>query len=212
MLLLFAQVFASPPSTLSVLVVFGVVLFVFVVAIGWFIKSYLLICSLNEIIVLSGASYQRELTKGYRIIRRGRVFRIPLIETAHRMSLAPIFLSFSPYQLKTQDGCLLSVEISAYVKIASEMPLLLCAIERFLDRDVVEIRLVAQDVIEGHLGEEVASHTLQQIEKEGISSLAKRVRNSIESDFARLGLCLDTFSFPRFVVKEKPLHLSRESA
>ena len=202
MLVFFDLVFASNASA-EVLFILGGVFLGSLFALWWFIKSCLIICSPNEVIVVSGANRRIDLTKGYRIIRQGRVFKKPLVEDAHRMSLAPLSLSFSPYQLKTQDGCLLDVEINAHIKIAPEMPLLARAIERFLGQDVEEIRRAAQWTIEGHLGDEIAAHTLQQLEKEGASFFAKRLRDGIESDLARFGLCLDTFSFPRFAVKEK---------
>jgi uncharacterized membrane protein YqiK len=57
-----------------------------------FIKANLYICPPNEILIFSGK--RRRLPDGtevgYRIIKGGRGFKIPIVETVHRMSLATI--------------------------------------------------------------------------------------------------------------------------
>lgn len=57
-----------------------------------FIKANLHICPPNEILIFSGK--KRKLPDGtevgYRIIKGGRGFKIPIVETVHRMSLATI--------------------------------------------------------------------------------------------------------------------------
>ena len=65
-----------------------VVVIVFFSALG-FTKAFLKICAPNEMLIFSGRT--RELPDGtiigYRIIKGGRTFQFPIIETVKRMSL-----------------------------------------------------------------------------------------------------------------------------
>jgi flotillin len=57
----------------------------------WFLKSFLIICKPNEVVVLSGRKSRNKNGQpiGYRVLTGGRTVRIPIIETVKRIDVIP---------------------------------------------------------------------------------------------------------------------------
>src|SRR5690606_32297893 len=79
----------------------------------------------------------------------------------------------------------------ANVKIHSDPNLLRNAIERFLGREKNEIRIVAQQTLEGALREVLAQMTPEQVNEDRLT-FAENLIKSVADDLDKLGLELDT--------------------
>lgn len=148
----------------------------------------------NELLVLIGR--ERRLPDGsrvaYRVIRGGRVVRIPVLEQAIRLSLAPIEVQVKVMQAYTRKG--MPVDVSAYatVKISSDPQLLNNALERFLARSPEDIARVARDTLEGIMRSFIVEFSPKEMRQDR-TSLEQRTIQDIEEDFDKLGLALDAF-------------------
>lgn len=159
-----------------------------------FIKSNLIICPPNEVLIFSGR--QRKLPDGtlvgFRAIRGGRGFRIPLIESVSRMSLNTVPIEFSLDKALTAGMIPVSVEGIATVKIAgTESQGLSNAIERFLGRGPQEIQTVAKETIEGSVRGVLAMYE-PEVANEKRLEVAQRALETASDDLSKLGLVLDT--------------------
>jgi flotillin len=158
-----------------------------------FIKSNLVICPPNQVLIISGR--RRKLPDGteigYRIIRGGRGFKLPIIESVSRLPLNTI-----PVEIKISralcDGIIpINIEGRANVKIAgSEKDGLLNAIERFLGKNLNEIAQIAKETIEGSLRGVLATMTPERANSERLR-LAEIVAQQGSVDLRKLGLVLD---------------------
>jgi flotillin len=160
-----------------------------------FIKSNLIICPPNEVLIFSGR--KRSLPDGsqvgFRVIRGGRGFRLPLVETVSRMSLNTMSIEIALKKALTAGMIPVNIEGIATVKVAgSEEQGLLNAIERFLGRSPHELGQVARETIEGSLRGVLASMAPEEANAQRLQ-LARDAAEAAGEDLRRLGLVLDTF-------------------
>jgi flotillin len=157
------------------------------------ISRLLLICSPNEILVISGR--KRALTDGrvvgYRIIKGGRTMRVPMLEKFTRMSLETIPLELSIQNAYSRGGIPLKVEAIANVKINSTEPALGNAVERFLSKRPEAIYKIAKDTLEGNLRGVLATLTPEEVNEDRLKFAASLI-DEADNDLQQLGLQLDT--------------------
>ena len=110
------------------------VLVVFILVIIGIIKANLFICPPNEVLIFSGRRRQTAdgHQVGYRVIKGGRAFRIPLLEKVDRLDLRTIPIEVAITNAYSKGGIPLSIQGIANIKIAGDEPLLGNAVERFL--------------------------------------------------------------------------------
>jgi flotillin len=166
-----------------------------VMALVIFIKSNLVVCPPNEVLIFSGR--KRRLPDGtqvgFRVIRGGRGFRMPLIETISRMSLNTMSIEIALKKALTAGVIPVNIEGIATVKVAgSEAQGLSNAIERFLGRSPHEIAEVARETVEGSLRGVLATMTPEEANAQRLQ-LAKDAADAASEDLRKLGLVLDTF-------------------
>ncbi|MGH8002782.1 MAG: flotillin family protein, partial [Brasilonema sp.] len=176
--------FTSVPIALSI---FGVILLV------WFLKSFLCICSPNEVFILSG---RKRHTKdgqevGYRVLAGGRAIRIPIVETVKRMDVTTMPVRVEVRNAYAKGGTPLNIQAIANVKISTAPSVVGNAIERFLDRDRSEVVRVARETLEGYLRGVVATLTPEELNEDRLS-FAERIASDVSRDLTKLGLQLDT--------------------
>jgi flotillin len=158
-----------------------------------FVSRFLLICPPNEVIVLSGR--KRRLPDGnevgYRIIRGGRAFRVPIMERAARLSLETIPLNLTVQNAYSAGGIPLRVDAVANVKIASSEPLLGNALERFLAKGMSEVHQIAKETLEGNLRGVLATLTPEEVNEDRLK-FAQSLIEEADQDLGAPGLKLDT--------------------
>ena len=171
-----------------------VVFIVFFIALG-FTKAFLKVCAPNEMLIFSGKT--RELpdgtTVGYRIIKGGRTFQLPIIETVKSMSLETMPIEIELNGALAQGIIPLNVAGMANIKVAGTQEQGSSnAVERFLGKKREEIAHIAQETLEGSLRGVLATLTPEEANSERLK-FAQEVMNQASEDFRTLGLVLDTF-------------------
>lgn len=159
-----------------------------------FIKANLHICAPNEILIFSGK--KRKLPDktriGYRIIKGGRGFKLPIVETVRRMSLATIPIEIGIKKALSQGIIPINVECIANIKVAgTEDEGLSNAVERFLGKTPEQISQIAKEVLEGNLRGVLATLTPEEANNKRLE-FAQKVMQEARDDLQRLGLVLDT--------------------
>ena len=175
------------------IITLGAIALVAVIIIAVFISRYLLICHPNEVVILSGRKRKMSdgSTVGYRIIKGGRAFRMPIIERAARMSLETIPIDLTVINAYSSGGIPLKVDGIANIKIDSTEPTFGNAVERFLEKSFDEIHEIAKDTLEGNLRGVVANLTPEEINEDRLK-FAQTLIEEADSDLKQLGLQLDT--------------------
>lgn len=155
-------------------------------------KQLVYIAGPNEVLIFSGRSSRLNgKLVGYRTIKGGRGFRIPLIEAVDRMDLTNMVIDVSVSNAYSKGGIPLRVHGVANVKIAGHEPLLGNAVERFLGKDRKGLIKVAKDTLEGNLRGVLSQLTPEQVNDDKIS-FAENLLEEAEHDLSKLGLVLDT--------------------
>jgi len=160
-----------------------------------FIKANLTICHPNEILVFSGRKRRIKDGErvGYRVIKGGRGFKIPIIESVSRLPLNIITIDFELTGALTNGVIPINIQAMAHVKIAgSEEQGLSNALERFLGKNVDDISRVAKENIEGSLRGVLATLTPEEANAKRLE-FADKVAHDARNDLTMLGLVLDTF-------------------
>ncbi len=173
-------------TALFVLVAFFVVMAI--------IRSMLFICPPNEVLIFNGRKSRMAdgSTRGFFALFGGRGWRIPIIHTVQRMSLATNEVPITIRNAYSQGGIPLSIEAIANVKITNDERLIGNAVERFVGRDPNEIKRVAKETLEGHLRGVLARLTPEEVNEDRLKFADELSRES-ELDLNKLGIHLDTF-------------------
>lgn len=170
-------------SGITLYAAIGLVALVGLLVFFTWVKTLLQICPPNEVLIFYG--------KRVRVIFGGRGWRIPIIEKSARMSLNNMEVPISIRGAYSQGGIPLNVDAIANVKISSDQKLIHNALERFLGRDVNEIRRVAKETLEGHLRGVLARLTPEEVNEDRLKFADELSRES-ELDLSKLGIHLDT--------------------
>lgn len=158
------------------------------------IKSVLLLCPPNKALIIVGGRGSRTpdgRVRGYKVLIGGRGVRLPIIQSVQQMSLSLMEVPIQVRNAYSKGGIPMNVEAVANVKVSSDERVISNAIERFLTRDVNEIRRVCKETLEGHLRETVSILTPEQVNEDRLS-FSEGLSKSSEQDLHKLGLHLDT--------------------
>ncbi len=164
--------------------------------IGCFIvltRIFMKICPPNEVYIFSGRGERLAdgRGRGYRVLFGGRALYIPIFMSVERMSLNIIEVPIAVRNAYSQGGIPLAVDAIANVKISGEPAVIGNAIERFLGRDLNEIRRVAKETLEGHLRGVLARLTPEEVNEDRLKFVQELAEES-ELDLRKLGIHLDT--------------------
>jgi flotillin len=154
--------------------------------------NLLYICEPNEVLIFSGRRRQTpQGAVGYRTIKGGRGWRVPLFERVDRLDLTNMIIEVEVHGAYSKGGIPLNVQGVANIKIASHEPVLGAAVERLLGKPREEIVKMAKDVLEGNLRGVLSRLTPEEVNEDKIK-FAERLLDEAEHDLGRLGLVLDT--------------------
>ncbi|HEY0868375.1 MAG TPA: SPFH domain-containing protein [Fimbriimonas sp.] len=178
---------------MTIPILLGIVIFLIVVAVLG-LQGLIYTCPPSEVLIFSGKKRLDELTGrylGFRVVKGGFGFRVPLIERVDRIDLTNMVIDLSAMNAYSKGGVPLTVQGVANVKIAGHEPMLNNAIERFLGKSRVEIMQVAKATLEGSLRGVLATMTPEQVNEDKIL-FAERLVGEVEQDMTNLGLVVDT--------------------
>ena len=160
-----------------------------------FIKSSMVICQPNEVVILAGR--KRKLadgtTVGYRVIRGGRGFKRPFIESVKRLPLTTRPVDIQLSKVLCAGMIPVNIEGRANVKLAGrEEEGLESAIERFLGKGTEAVDHTAKQILEGSLRGVVAVVSPEEANAQRLE-IAGQVATRAREDLSRLGIVLDFF-------------------
>src|SRR6266540_74705 len=157
------------------------------------VRSLIVICMPNEMVVVSG---RRRVTEdgrsvGYRVLHGGRTLRVPIIEKVSRIDLRTIPIEVMIKNAYSKGGIPLIVQGIANVKVCAREPISYNAVERLLDKPFDEIMQIAKDTLEGNLRGVLATLTPEEVNEDRLK-FAQRLIEEADEDLKKLGLELDT--------------------
>lgn len=175
-----------------ILPIAGITIVAILVILG-IVRANLKICQPNEVLIFSGRNrkLQDGSRVGFRVIRGGRGFRIPIIEQVDRLSLNTIPIDLTVQNAYSKGGIPLTVRAIANVKISSTEPELHNAVERLLGKPHQEIQNIAKETLEGNLRGVLALLTPEEVNEDRLK-FAKELLEEADNDLSVLGLQLDT--------------------
>ena len=174
----------------------GIAIFIGVIAFSAiiiFIKSNIVLCQPNELVVLAGR--KRKLADGskigYRVLRGGRGFKRPMLESVARLSLNTIPIELTLARAMCSGMIPVSVEARASVKLAGQAEHGMdAAIERFLGKGAEAVTKAAKQALEGALRGVIATMTPEEANSNRLK-LASEAAETARRDLQRLGIVLD---------------------
>jgi flotillin len=158
-----------------------------------FLKANIVLCQPNELVVLAGRQRRQPDGSriGYRVIRGGRGFKWPLVESVARLPLTTVPLEVQLPNAMSQGMIPLTVEGRATVKLAGRPEDGMdAAIERFLGKGPDAVSKTARQALEGAIRGIVATMTPEQANAERLD-LARKASERAREDLQRLGIVLD---------------------
>lgn len=177
----------------TVLLIVGGVLAFFFILFLFSLPGLIYNCAPNEVLIFTGRRRRvgPERIVGYRIIKGGMGYRLPLLERVDRMDLTNMVIDLAASNAYSKGGIPLVVQGVANVKVAGHEPLLNNAIERFLGKRREEIMAIAKATLEGSLRGILATMTPEQVNEDKII-FAEKLVQEVEQDMTSLGLVVDT--------------------
>ena len=187
--------------------VVGIVIGVLLVAIILFVlilKKMIYICSPNEVLIFSGKHRWIEVQEvvdgkvvtrkkklGYRLIKGGRGYRIPMLERVDRIDLTNMSIEVTVRDAFSKGAIPITIKAVANVKIAGEEPIINNAIERFLGKSRDEVESIIRETLEGNLRGVLAGMTPEEV-NEKKEKFVEQLQEEAVKDLQKLGVVVDT--------------------
>lgn len=153
----------------------------------------------NEVLIVSGIKHRirdatgQRTTVGYRIVRGGGTFVLPIFERVDRLSLELFTLDVNTPEVYTRLGVPVFVDGIAQVKVRSDDAAIRTAAEQFLSKGRTEIMRIAMQTLEGHLRAIIGALTVEEAYSNR-EMFAARVQEVAGSDMAGMGLIIVSFT------------------
>ena len=153
----------------------------------------------NEVLVISGLRRFMRLEDGtrvkigFRLVKGGMTFVIPIIEKVDRLSLEIMTLDVKTPEVYTVKGVPVIVDGVAQIKIKGDQVSISTAAEQFLSMGTDRIANVALQTVEGHLRAILGTLTVEEIYSNR-DAFAAKVQEVASSDLANMGLTIVSFT------------------
>ncbi|UCF20698.1 MAG: flotillin family protein [Gemmatimonadota bacterium] len=157
------------------------------------VRSLIVICQPNEMVVITGRSRIAAdgRVAGYRLLHGGRTLRVPIIERVSRIDLGTLPIEVVVRNAYSKGGIPLIVHGIANVKVSARDPISHNAVERMLEKPFEEIMQIAKDTLEGNLRGVLATLTPEEVNEDRLK-FAHTLIEEADEDMKKLGLELDT--------------------
>ena len=186
-------------SSLPVVIVGVLVIIALVLLVSYLARNIIKVPP-NMVAILSGrkrtvvdtqTGEQRRV--GYRVIRGGSTFRIPVFERVDYISLNVISIPLRIEGAYNIEGVPVSVNAVANVKVGGDDFSVGNAIERFLGMTTNEIEEVVHQTMEGHLRSILGTLTVEELNTDR-QAFAQRMTAESAQDLARMGIIIDVLT------------------
>lgn len=160
-----------------------------------FLSSRYAKVGLNQVLIISGRKVRRldGSVVGYRIVKGGGTFVMPVIEKVDVLSLAVMSIPKVSTQALVAGGRKVSAEGSAQVKILGDDEGIAAAAEHFVGSKATEIPDTVRRIMETHLANVLASSGPEAIIQNPAAGAAK-VKAATEKELRKMGLEIISFN------------------
>src|SRR5215813_8581354 len=153
----------------------------------------------NEVLVISGRRHRyidpdgAERVRGFRIVKGGGTFVIPVIEKVDVLSLELLTIDVQTPEVYTSKGVPVKVDGVAQIKVKGDDVSISTAAEQFLSKGTDEIKSIAMQTLEGHLRAILGTMTVEDI-YQNRDAFASKVQEVAAGDMANMGLGIVSFT------------------
>ncbi|MBS2028327.1 MAG: flotillin family protein [Deltaproteobacteria bacterium] len=145
----------------------------------------------NEALIVSGRGSRG---RGFRIVRGGGTFVVPMLEKADVLSLEVMTIDVHTPDVYTMQGVTVEVDGVAQLKVDSnDEATVATAAEQFLGRGRNDIMNVAKQTVEGHLRAILGTMEVEEIYKDR-EKFAQNVQHVAATDLKNMGLKIVSFT------------------
>lgn len=134
-----------------------------------------------------------ESGRSIKIVRGGGAFILPIFQKQQRISLLSHKLDIMTPEVYTEQGVPIMVDGVAIIKIGSSVEDVATAAEQFLGKPTAELRIEAQEVLEGHLRAILGTMTVEEVYKNR-DKFAQEVQSVAAKDLKKMGLQVVSFT------------------
>jgi flotillin len=153
----------------------------------------------NQVLVVSGRKHRylglsgEDCTRGFRIVKGGGTFIVPVIEKGDVLSLELLTIDVQTPDVYTSMGVPVKVDGVAQIKVKGDDVSIATAAEQFLSKQTAEIKNIAMQTLEGHLRAILGTMTVEEI-YQNRDAFASRVQEVAAGDMANMGLGIVSFT------------------
>ena len=153
----------------------------------------------NEVLVVSGRKKRvmdpdgTERERGFRIVKGGGTFVIPVVEKVDILSLELLTIDVQTPEVYTSKGVPVKVDGVAQIKVKGDDVSIATAAEQFLSKDTAAIMNIAMQTMEGHLRAILGTMTVEEI-YQNRDAFAQKVQEVAAGDMANMGLGIVSFT------------------
>src|SRR5258706_4323197 len=153
----------------------------------------------NEVLVVSGRKYSMTdpdgsvHTRGFRIVKGGGTFVLPVIEKVDILSLELLTIDVQTPEVYTSKGVPVRVDGVAQIKVKGDDISIATAAEQFLSKMTEDIKNIATQTLEGHLRAILGTMTVEDI-YQNRDAFASKVQEVAAGDMANMGLSIVSFT------------------
>src|SRR5881392_3030110 len=154
----------------------------------------------NQVLVVSGRKHRYTdpdgtlQMRGFRVVKGGGTFVIPVIEKVDRLSLELLTIDVQQEQdVYTSKGVPVRVDGVAQIKVKGDDISIATAAEQFLSKQTDEIKNIAMQTLEGHLRAILGTMTVEDI-YQNRDAFASKVQEVAAGDMANMGLQIVSFT------------------
>jgi flotillin len=153
----------------------------------------------NQVLVVSGRKHRYAdpdgsiQSRGFRIVKGGGTFVIPVIEKVDLLSLELLTIDVQTPEVYTSKGVPVRVDGVAQIKVKGDDISIATASEQFLSKGTDEIKSIATQTLEGHLRAILGTMTVEDI-YQNRDAFASKVQEVAAGDMANMGLGIVSFT------------------
>ena len=181
---------AASPSSPAVVIVFVVFLLLYMI-----FSRYTKVGP-NQVLIVSGRkqhSLEDGTTVGFRIVKGGGTFVMPIFEKVDLLSLELLTIDVQTPEVYTSKGVPVKVDGVAQIKVKGDDISIRTSAEQFLGKAQDEIRNIATQTLEGHLRAILGTMTVEEI-YQNRDAFASKVQEVAAGDMANMGLGIVSFT------------------
>jgi flotillin len=149
----------------------------------------------NQVLIVSGKKHKLEdgTTVGFRIVKGGGTFVMPIFEKVDLLSLELLTIDVQTPEVYTSKGVPVKVDGVAQIKVKGDDISIRTSAEQFLGKAQDEIRNIATQTLEGHLRAILGTMTVEEI-YQNRDAFASKVQEVAAGDMANMGLGIVSFT------------------